>query len=507
MGTAKSLVLVTVDCLRADHVGFMGYKRPTTPFLDSLARESFVFPAAIVAGAPTYYSFPAIFASRYPLSLGRDVLGVAPKEPTLAAVLQSQGYATAGFVAANPYVSARFGYEQGFDVFKDFLSGQLSPLVDEAGTINSSKSWLSRLNRTLEQSSRSFGPLGAVYDELYFQYCQRLGSSQPQSLEELRRFPAADVMVNEAMNWLSALHGERFFLWIHLMDPHSPYYPTTDALGLMGRSDITPFRARYLNSAWNRSHLTPRRFQRYRRDIVELYDAGVRWVDLQLAQLVDFLKESGQWGECAFAVTGDHGEEFLEHGGRYHPPSRLIEVLIHVPLLVRIPGAPKRDLADSPFSLLHLAPTLLDAMGCVSLPEFCGHSLWTQVKQGRGWEDAAIAECVSGCTNPFLVRNRLGGRVLVVRERRYKLHLTFDPPSEKLFDLLHDPDEKSPLPPEVEKTTRRRLLERARAHVQLGVQQRESQMRLEMQLRDLRLEWDNRHATTPALTTWDGSGN
>src|SRR5580692_9155567 len=95
----KSIVLVTVDCLRADHVGFMGYQRPTTPFLDSLAAESFVVPAAIVAGAPTYYSFPAILASRYPLALGRDVLGIAPGEPTIASELQAAGYTTAAFIA------------------------------------------------------------------------------------------------------------------------------------------------------------------------------------------------------------------------------------------------------------------------------------------------------------------------------------------------------------------------------------------------------------------------
>src|SRR5437879_3678692 len=118
----KSLILVTVDCLRADHVGFMGYERPTTPFLDTLAAESFVFPAAIVAGAPTYYSFPAILASRYPLALGRDVIGLAPREPTLATELKQAGYATGAFLAANPYISSRFGYHNGFDVFRDFLN-------------------------------------------------------------------------------------------------------------------------------------------------------------------------------------------------------------------------------------------------------------------------------------------------------------------------------------------------------------------------------------------------
>jgi len=65
---SNSVVLVTVDCLRADHVGFLGYDRLTTPFLDSLASESVVLPAAVAAGSPTYYSFPATFASRPPLA-------------------------------------------------------------------------------------------------------------------------------------------------------------------------------------------------------------------------------------------------------------------------------------------------------------------------------------------------------------------------------------------------------------------------------------------------------
>src|SRR5262245_42133300 len=116
---SKSLILVTVDCLRADHVGFLGYSRATTPFLDSLANESLVFSAAIAGGSPTYYSLPAILASRSALALGRDLLGIAPGEETLASALRKAGYATAAFVAANPYISRRTGYDTGFDEFRD----------------------------------------------------------------------------------------------------------------------------------------------------------------------------------------------------------------------------------------------------------------------------------------------------------------------------------------------------------------------------------------------------
>ena len=123
----RSLVLITVDCLRADHCGFCGYSRSTTPFLDSLADESFVVPTAMVAGAPTYYSLPSILASRMPLALGRDVIGLAPGEDTLATTLRQSGYATGAFSAANPYISSRFGYDEGFAVFRDFLDFENSP--------------------------------------------------------------------------------------------------------------------------------------------------------------------------------------------------------------------------------------------------------------------------------------------------------------------------------------------------------------------------------------------
>jgi arylsulfatase A-like enzyme len=489
MATRKSLVLVTVDCLRADHVGFMGYNRPTTPFLDSLGAESFIVPAAIVAGAPTYYSFPAILASRHALALGRDLLGLAPRETNLASAFKQAGYATAAFGAANPYISSRFGYEQGFDTFHDFLDAPPTPLSDAAPIGSGRNGWVSRVNRKLQDIRRALGPLGSVYDELYFQYCQRYASPAPNSLDALRRFPAADVVVDQAQAWLGSIGETPFFLWLHLMDPHSPYYPTEKALELMGQVPPTPFRARYLNSSWNRSDLGPGRLARYRNDVVALYDSGVRWVDAQMERLVDGLRRSGLWNDCIFAFTADHGEEFLDHGGRYHPPSRLMEELIHVPLLVRVPSAAKREVSKSPFSMLHLAPTLLEAADVPVPPAFEGRSQWELLRQGRSAEEAAISECVAGCTNPFLPANRLGPRVLSVREKRFKLVLHFDPRAEYLYDLEADPREQAPLPAGAEQTARRRLLECAREHIRRSISKRDPATRLQARLRELRLEW------------------
>ena len=163
-------------------------------------------------------------------------------------------------------------------------------------------------------------------------------SAPALSLDQLRRFPAADVMVDHARDWLTGIKGQPFFLWLHLMDPHSPYYPRREALEMMQQHSLDASRARYLNSYWNRGDLGASRLRRHCKDVIALYDAGIRWVDAQVARLVETLRGLGVWENCVMALTADHGEEFLDHGGRYHPPSKVSEELVRVPLLLRAPG-------------------------------------------------------------------------------------------------------------------------------------------------------------------------
>jgi len=199
------------------------------------------------------------------------------------------------------------------------------------------------------------------------------------------------------------------------MDPHSPYYPRNEAFREMTGRDIEPGRARYLNEFWNRSDLAPSGFRGKRDEVVQLYDAGIRWVDRQIARLVEGLRRTNRWDDCVFALTADHGEEFLEHGGRYHAPVRLVEEIVRVPLLIRVPGEPGGKVPASPLSHLHLAPTLLESMGVAAPSAFRGRSLWTNLRRGIAWEDPAIIECAYGCTNPFRTENRSVPRLLGVR--------------------------------------------------------------------------------------------
>jgi arylsulfatase A-like enzyme len=276
-----------------------------------------------------------------------------------------------------------------------------------------------------------------------------------------------------------------------LMDPHSPYYPPPEALELMGQGSFDASRARYLNSYWNRGDVAPPRLLPYREDIVVLYDAGIRWMDAQVARLVDTLRGLGLWENCVTALTADHGEEFLDHGGRYHAPSNVAEEVVRVPLLLRSPDLPHAGRVTAPFSLLHLAPTLLDLAEVPVPGSFRGRSHSELLRSSSGGEGDAIVECVAGCTNPFVKKNRLHARVLAVRETRYKMVFDFNSVTEQLFDLEADPAELRPLPPDAEKAVRKRLLDRARQHLSDSLRPRDADYRMAARLRDLRLEWSS----------------
>jgi arylsulfatase A-like enzyme len=486
----RSLILVTVDCLRADHVGFQGYTRPVTPFLDSLAENSIVVSNAVVAGAPTYFSFPAIMASRYPLSLGREALGIAPNEPTIATALQGAGYATAAFLAGNPYLSPRFGYDKGFDEFHDFLDSSLSGVSRMLDPQQNSA--LSKLNRRLEARTRRSRLTAPVYDELYFRYCQWRSARENLSLDQLRRYPAADVLINQACSWLNRLHDQPFFLWIHLMDPHHPYYPPFDALSSLGLSHISARRARFLNSFWNRGDIGLARLQKYRSQILSLYDAGVFWVDKQISRLAGALRQLDRWDEAVFVVTADHGEEFLEHGERYHSPTHLPDQLIRVPLLVRSSEVGGMAISNGSFSLIHLAPTLLGALRIDVPKTFQGTDFWEQFRAGTLSNEPAVSECVDGCNNPLEVNDRIRPRIIAVRDLDYKLVIRFGEQEDCLYDLKNDPAECSPVPPGVLTGERVRLLRVAGKHLERTTRNRNPELALRSRLRDLQYSIDLR---------------
>jgi len=470
MGT--NVILITVDCLRADHVGFGGYKISTTPFLDDLASESIVFEKAIVAGMPTYYSFPAILASRYPLAFGRKFIGLAKREPTLVSTLHNTGFRTAAFIAGNPYLSQHFNYHQDFDVFEDFheynQAASFSKLSRESTSGAISKSLKTRTNELARTLFERANATRTLYRELYFRYYSReMVRVRNGNLDLFRRYPSADIVVEKAIKWLQNVTDGQVFLWLHLMDPHYPFYPPAEALQALGYGEIDLQRMVYLNTVWDQDDVDIHHLRPSVADIVALYDGGVRWVDQQVCRLIEALKDLGKWDNTLFILVGDHGEEFLEHGGHYHHPEKLSQELIHVPLLLRQPSAKSPIRLSSPFSLLDLAPTLLSMQGIAPPDTFVGVSRWQGHRIQEDENPSAITEIVRGSRNPWSVEDRMGARLLAVQDERYKLVFDFSTGKEQLFDLLNDPAELTPVALNREASSLTKLFEVAREHLRM----------------------------------------
>src|SRR5882724_378199 len=169
-----NVVFITVDTLRADHLGCYGYKQIQTPNIDALAAHSVRFERAYTPVPVTLPAHTAIFTGTYPTLSGmHDFSGnkLNPSQSTLASVLKDQGYATAA-VIGSAVLDSRFGLNKGFDFY---------------------------------------------YDHFDF---NRL---QESNLEEMER--PGNIVADVALDWLGKNYKSNFFLWMHLYDPHYPYRP------------------------------------------------------------------------------------------------------------------------------------------------------------------------------------------------------------------------------------------------------------------------------------------
>ena len=116
----KNVILITIDCLRADHVSCLGYHKRITPTLDNLAKDGVLFSHALSTGTSTLISFPGILASTYPQYRSEDRRWLPRDKPLISEILKRGGYKTAAFHSA-PFLSKYFTYDRGFDVFYDSL--------------------------------------------------------------------------------------------------------------------------------------------------------------------------------------------------------------------------------------------------------------------------------------------------------------------------------------------------------------------------------------------------
>ena len=277
--TARNLLIITVDTLRADRVGAYGYSRAQTPAMDALATRGVRFERAYATAPITLTSHASLMTGRYPPGHGARHNGMRLdlSVPTLAETLGRAGFATGAFVGAFP-LDRRFGLIKGFSTYGDRMPrGPQGRLANERPGIAVADEAIAWLEKQLAR--RSLGEGG-----------------QPS----------------------------RFFLWVHLFEPHAPY----------GRpGDRSPADARY--------------------------DGEVAESDRQIARVIAALGPEAS--STLIVLAADHGEAFGEHGEIGHSIF-VYDTTLQVPLIVAGPAVTPRVVRD-PVTLVDIAPTVTRLLG------------------------------------------------------------------------------------------------------------------------------------------------
>ncbi len=344
-----NVVLITVDTLRADRVGAYGYAKARTPNLDGMAASGVRFEKAFSPVPITLPSHACMLTGTYPMRNGmHDFSGnrLDPAQPTLATVLKAEGYATGAVVGA-AVLDRRFGLNNGFDFYYDNFD----------------------FNRMLETN-----------------------------LDAMER--PGNLVMDQALAWLRKNSSRRFFLWVHLYDPHHPYNPPAP----------------------------------YNTQLADAYDGEIAFTDAQVGRLLRYLKLGGLLSKTIIVLAGDHGEGLGEHGEKTHG-FFIYNSTLHVPLLMKLPAGTaggKRLVADA-VSLVDVMPTVLEALRLPVPSQVQGRSLLPLLK-ARSEADASPLYAESYLPRLHFNWSELRG----IQSGNYRL---IDGPKPELYDLSRDPGE------------------------------------------------------------------
>jgi len=388
MNTKPNIILISIDALRADHLGCYVYHRATSPYIDALAGEGVLLERFICPAIPTHPSYTTLYTGQHPITHG-IVAHVGKNEldreaPFLPELFLQAGYTTC---AVDNLWRGRLWFGRGYEYYID-----------------------PSIRRPLH--------LGVT--------CEELNAV--------------------TIPWLRAHAEEPFFLFMHYWDPHYPFVPPDRFRHLFYEGNPTDPDNHSLDEWWKHpiGAFARDTWLRMLTGVVTdveyvraQYDGEVRYVDEGIGNLLVALDKLGLAENTLVVLTADHGESMGEHG-IFFEHHGLYEATVRVPLIVRWPGhLPGGVRLPQMFEMDDLAPTILDAVGLLIPRVMEGRSFWkllTGVGEDNGRERVISLEC------SWQAKWSL-------RTDRYKFILAREPdfygsPPRELYDLVADPGEK-----------------------------------------------------------------
>ncbi|REK18630.1 MAG: DUF229 domain-containing protein [Planctomycetota bacterium] len=374
-----NLLIVSIDTLRADHLGCYGYDRPTSPTLDALAERGVVFEAASTPSPWTKPAHASLFTGKYPSRHGAidSFRPLSDDTVHLASLLTEQGFDTAAVVNV---------------------------------------AWL-----TIHGLSRGFQ---------HVDFVPSFESPEPSEVTE------------KSIAWFDQRDREKpFFALVHYFDVHSSYQSLPQYEQMFVDEYVGPANgttAQLLDFTIHGARLIDRDIAH----ISNLYDAGIRQLDDQLAKLFAYLEENGELENTVVVITSDHGEELFDHGSFMHGFTQYEEVA-RVPLVFFGPGVAVKQRIGAPVSLVDVMPTCLKLMGIAGPEDMDGVPLDDLWRGAEPAERALFYEADNKIPREKSDTTYSLGSRRAIRRGDLKLHYDIETGEKRLFDLAADPLERT----------------------------------------------------------------
>jgi arylsulfatase A-like enzyme len=419
MKKIENIILITIDALRADHLGCYGYGRKTTPNIDRLAKEGILFKKAIANAPYTTASITSLQTSTYPLIPEEDYTDLS-KRIAIAEILNKKGFSTIG-VHSNPWFSI-YNYGKGFSKF-----------VDPIGVTNVQKGFFDKTKKQLIDYIDENSLTRRIIKKVYSSLKRNLRSNNKITPPYAR----AEEINNTVISYLKgSLDG--FYLWIHYMDVHEPYIPEKFYFGQ--EVDNREIRRLMDKTTQNPGNISSEE----RKIIIDLYDNEIRYVDDKLGELLENLDSLCDFGKTVLLITADHGQALGERGyyghGGGNRPIYFFDELIQVPLIIWSKSKEAlMDISESgeferQVGLIDIAPTIIDILGIEKQKAFMGESLLR-----NPFEKPVISQGIQ-CAYPNQAKYFKDGiKMQSYRTNHYKL--IYKEGGMELYELTEDPME------------------------------------------------------------------
>ncbi|MBU6500538.1 MAG: sulfatase [Patescibacteria group bacterium] len=387
--TKPNIILITFDDCRADRMGFLGYKKNITPFLDSIAAKGFYFKNAFATGAGSPQSFVGSMTSTYPSDHG-GFSYVEPPRVLISEVLQKAGYRTVAVHSA-AYLSDYFGYDSGWDVF-NYLSPFKDGDVSEGLKSDSLKArFLGKVAGVKRWLNSHIPPLA-----WFLGFLEKIILVVRKLVKSSRNFTPPFMVAEEINAEVKKILREKsdkpLFLWVHYMEAHELPFFWRSGHGLVKKikyhlADTFSF---VLGDF-------PKINKLFKNLYLELYDVSIKKVDDGIKDLFSYLQAQGIANNKSVSIFfSDHGEEIFDHGDFGHE-QRPFNVNLNIPLIFYSPEKIKPCAEDVPVSLIDIPPTIAALAGARPAGVWKGKDIFT----GNGRPVVSqLIDCDGNLTNP-----------------------------------------------------------------------------------------------------------